>query len=186
MFEVFQHLFQSGLDLVGQRFLLCDIGEQAWMRILYKLEQARFETFDVFKRDVVCEAVGCGPDHEHLLFDVHRLILRLLQDFSETLTTRELCLRGFIEIRTELRKRLKLAELGQVETERSRHLLHRFDLRGSAYARNAVADVDRRTKAAVEKIGFEKDLAVSDRDHVRRNVRRDVTGLRLDDWEARQ
>jgi hypothetical protein len=41
-------------------------------------------------------------------------------------------------------------------------------------------------KAAVEKVSFEKDLTVSDRDHVRRNVCRDVTGLRLDDGETRQ
>src|SRR6185369_6636076 len=141
---------------------------------------------NVFERDVVCVAVGGGPDHEHLLFDVHRLILRLFQNFSETLTTRELRLRRFIEIGTKLRKRLQLAELGQVEPQRSGHLLHGFDLRRSAYARNAVADVDGGAKTAVEKVRFKKDLTVSDRDDVRWNVCRDVTGLRLDDGKARQ
>src|SRR4029079_12343607 len=43
------------------------------------------------------------------------------------------------------------------------------------------AGVDRGTDAREEEIGFEEDLAIGDRDDVRRDIRRHVTSLRLDD-----
>ena len=95
-------------------------------------------------------------------------------------------LRRFIEVRAELCKCRQLAKLCEVDTQRTGDLLHRLDLCRTADAGNRVADVDSRTHARVEKIGFEKDLSVGDRDHVRRNVSRDVAGLRLDDRQARQ
>src|SRR6185503_5701397 len=45
---------------------------------------------------------------------------------------------------------------------------------------------DGRTETAVEKIRFEKDLPVGDRDHVGWNVRRDVARLRFDDRQTRE
>ena len=44
-----------------------------------------------------------------------------------------------------------------------------------------MTDGDGRAHALVEQIGFQKDLAVGDRDDVGRDVSRDVAGLRLDD-----
>ena len=38
----------------------------------------------------------------------------------------------------------------------------------------------------VEQVGLKENLAVGDRDHVRRDVGRDVVGLRLDDRQRRQ
>ena len=38
----------------------------------------------------------------------------------------------------------------------------------------------------IEEVGLEEDLPVGDRDDVRRDVRRDVAGLRLDDGERGQ
>jgi hypothetical protein len=38
----------------------------------------------------------------------------------------------------------------------------------------------------LKSFGLEEDLPVGDRDHVRRDVRRDVAGLRLDDRQRRQ
>ena len=40
--------------------------------------------------------------------------------------------------------------------------------------------------ARVEEVGLEEDLAVGDRDHVRRDVRGDVAGLGLDDRQRRE
>src|SRR5205807_2567391 len=60
-------------------------------------------------------------------------------------------------------------------------LLHRLDLRVSTDARHRDADVDGGANARVEEIRFEIDLAVGDRDDVRRDVRRDVACLGFDD-----
>ena len=56
----------------------------------------------------------------------------------------------------------------------------------AADARHRVADVDRRTNALVEEVGLQEDLAVGDRNDVRRDVRRQVARLRLDDRQRRQ
>ena len=48
------------------------------------------------------------------------------------------------------------------------------------------ADVHRRADALVEELGLEEDLAVGDRDHVGRDVGRDVAGLGLDDRQRGQ
>src|SRR4029077_2379468 len=60
------------------------------------------------------------------------------------------------------------------------------DLRVAAHARDGDADVDRRPHARVEQFRLEEDLTVGDRDDVRGDVRRDVTGLRLDDRQRGQ
>ncbi len=62
--------------------------------------------------------------------------------------------------------------------------LHGLDLGGPADARDRVAHVDRGPEAGVEEVGLEEDLAVGDRDDVRRDVGRDVSGLGLDDGEG--
>ena len=59
-------------------------------------------------------------------------------------------------------------------------------LRRRADARHRDADVHRRPDAGVEQVGLEEDLAVRDRDDVRRDVGRDVVRLRLDDRQRRQ
>ena len=80
----------------------------------------------------------------------------------------------------------RLAVLGQVELERRRDLLHRLRLGRGAHARHRDADVQRGPLAGVEQVGLEEDLAVGDRDDVRRDVGRHVAGLRLDDRQRRQ
>ena len=64
----------------------------------------------------------------------------------------ELALRGRIEIGAELREGLNIAELREIETKRSRHLAHRFNLRIATNTRDGVADVDRRSDALVEQV----------------------------------
>src|SRR5215204_6798269 len=99
------------------------------MRVLDELQQAEFEAANVFDCDVVSETIGRGPDDQDLFLNVHWLILRLFQYFREPLSAGQLRLCGLVEIGTKLRERLQFAELGQVKSQRSRDLLHRFDLR---------------------------------------------------------
>ena len=86
-----------------------------------------------------------------------------------------------VELGAELRERLQLAVLREVEAQAAGDLLHRLRLGAAAHARHRDADVDRRADAREEEVGLEEDLPVGDRDHVRRDVRGDVAGLRLDD-----
>ncbi len=113
-------------------------------------------------------------------------ILPLLEDLDQTLAAVELLLRGLVEVRAELRERRELAVLREVETERARHRAHRAHLRRAADARHRDADVDGRTDARVEEVRLQEDLAVGDGDDVRRDVRRNVAGLGLDDRQRRE
>jgi len=64
-------------------------------------------------------------------------------------------------------------------------LLHGLDLGGGTDAGDGETHRDGGADALVEEVGLEVDLAVGDRDHVGRDVGRDVAGLRLDDRAAR-
>src|SRR5688572_24714302 len=59
-------------------------------------------------------------------------------------------------------------------------LLHGRDLRRAAHARHGDAGVHARADAGVEQRALQEDLPVRDRDHVGRDVGRDVVLLRLD------
>src|SRR5690606_30597301 len=89
--------------------------------------------------------------------------------------------RLLVEIGSELGEGFELAELGEIEAERAGYLLHGLDLGGGTDARDGKAHVQSRTDALVEEVGFQVDLAVGDRNDVRRNVGRHVARLRLDD-----
>ncbi len=97
----------------------------------------------------------------------------------------ELRLRRLIQLGTEQRKGREFAVLRQIQTQRSGHLAHGFDLRAAAHAAHRKTDVDGRPYVGVEQIGQQEDLAVGDGNHVGRNVGGNVAGLRFDDREAR-
>jgi hypothetical protein len=79
-----------------------------------------------------------------------------------------------------------LAVLREVELQRAGHLLHGLRLGRATDARHRDADVDGRANALEEQVGLQEDLAVGDRDDVRRDVGRHVAGLRLDDRQRRE
>jgi hypothetical protein len=111
-----------------------------------------------------------------------RLELRLLEQLREPRAPLELPPRGRIQILgAELREGLQLAVLGEVEPQRAGDGLHRLRLRVAAHARDGDADVCGRPLPGVEQVELEEDLTVRNRDDVRRDVCRDVAGLRLDD-----
>src|SRR5215207_11034170 len=174
------------LDLVGERLLLADAVENARLRGLDEALEVRLEAAHLIDGNVVELTARRRPEDEHLLLDIYRPVLRLLQNLDEALAARELRLRRAVEVGAELRERRQLAVLREVEAERARDLLHRLDLRRAADARHRVADVDGRADARVEEVGLKENLAVRDRDDVRRDVRRDVARLRLDDRERRE
>src|SRR5581483_10781351 len=147
------------------------------------LAQLLVEPRHVLGRDVVEEAVDAGIQRDDLLLDRPRRVLRLVEGGDHLLAAVERRLRRLVELRAELRESLQLAVLGEVEAQASADLLHRLRLRGRADARHRGADVDRRPDAGEEEVGLQEDLAVRDRDDVRRDVGRDVAGLRLDDRE---
>src|SRR5690606_9665316 len=115
-----------------------------------------------------------------------RRVLLLLHQLGDALAALELTPRRGIEIGRELRERRKLAVLREREADAAAELRDDLRLRGTADPRDRQTRVDRRADTGVEEVRLEVDLAVGDRDHVRRDERRDVAGLRLDDRQRRQ
>ena len=151
----------------------------------HELQEVRLELDDLLDRDIDEIALGGRVDDHDLFLDEQRAVLRLLQRLDHADTAVELCLRLLVEVRGELRERCELAVLREVEAQRTCYLLHGLDLSRAADTRYGEADVDGRTDTRVEGIRLEHDLAVRDGDDVRRDVGREVTGLRLDDWQGR-
>ena len=57
--------------------------------------------------------------------DVHRLVLRLLEQLDHAVAAVELALRGLVELGAELGERFQLAEGREVEPQAAGDLLHR-------------------------------------------------------------
>src|SRR5436309_15584742 len=67
---------------------------------------------DLINGRVVQIAVGGGIDEHNLFLDRYRLVLWLLENFGQTLSTVDTCLGGFIKVGGELREGSQLTELG--------------------------------------------------------------------------
>src|SRR4051812_39040205 len=96
--EVSDDLFESCLYLVGESLLLAQGVEQRRMRSLDEVREVCLEAARLIHGDVVELAARRCPEDEHLFFDFHRLILRLLQNLYEALAARELRLRCLVEV----------------------------------------------------------------------------------------
>ena len=92
-------------------------------------------------------------------------------------------MRGLVEVAAKLRKGGELAELRQLQLERSRDLTHGLNLRRTADAAHRKPNVHCRTNARVEQIGLKINLAVGNGNDVGRNIGRDVARLGLDDGQ---
>src|SRR5690606_1994348 len=93
---------------------------------------------------------------------------------------------GRIEVGTEFGERFQVAELCLVELQRTGYLLHGFHLSVTTHAGYRDTHVDGGTYTGVEQVGFQEDLSVGDRDHVGRDISRNVSGLGFDDRQGRQ
>src|SRR6266478_4321707 len=179
-FETLAGFLDSGLVRIFERFFLADALQNARLAGFDELQKFFLEAANLADRNGVDQSAGRDEQAEHLLFDRKRSVLILLQNFCEALTTGKLRLRDFIKlVGAELCEGRKFAILRHVETQRSGHLAHSFDLRVAADAAHGDADVDGRANASVEKIGFQIDLAVGDGNDVGRNVSGNVAGLRF-------
>ena len=86
-----------------------------------KPQQLSFKLSDLIDWHIVGESVGCGPDEQHLFLDIHRLILRLFQNLSQSLAARQFCQSWLYPDRSELGKRRERSKLGQRKTETTGH-----------------------------------------------------------------
>src|SRR5262245_30405157 len=164
--RLLEPLLRLRLELLRRPDRLPDRG----MALRQVLEQALLERLHAIDRQAVEVAVRARVDDHDLALDGHRLELALLQELDEPLAARQLVAGRLVEVARELRERGQLAELGEVQLQLARDLLHRRRLRAAADPADADADVDRGTHARVEEVRLEIDLAVRDRNHVRRDV----------------
>ena len=132
-------------------------------------------------RHVVEETVLHGPDDPALDIGGLRGGRGLLEEFDEAVALIEDGLGLRVEVGAELRERREFAVVGELALHLAGDLLEGLDLRGGTDARDGETDGDGGTDALVEEVGLEEHLAVGDRDHVGRDVRGHVAGLRLDD-----
>jgi len=79
-----------------------------------------------------------------------------------------------------------LTVLGELELHRGGHLLHGLDLGGGADARHRKTDVNGWANTLVEEISLQEDLTVSNGDDIGGDVRRQITGLSLNDRQGSQ
>src|SRR4051794_7114908 len=182
--EVVPEVARELLDRLVERLLgvvapvaAGDLLERLRRRGVQPLDQLVVELADAVDADAVEVAVGGGVDDRDLVLDRHRLALVLVQRLDQPLAAGQRALGVGVEVRAELREGLEVAVLGQLDLELAGHLPQRRDLRVAAHARHRDADVDGRAHARVEEVRLEEDLAVGDRDDVRRDVGRHVAGL---------
>src|SRR5665213_596064 len=178
--ETFDRRFQLGGGVIRKIAALADGIEDVGILAAQQRQQAVLEGAYLVERKRIEIAVGAGPDHADLLFHLQRRELRLLQEFSQSRAAIEQALGRGVEVRTELRERRHFAVLGELALDLAGDLLHRLGLRRRSDARHRKADVQRRANTLEEQVALEVDLAVGNRNHVGRDVGRDVIGLGFD------
>src|SRR6266853_3202183 len=177
---------QLGGNLVTEVADIADGVEDVDVLAAQQRQQAVLEGANFGDRNGVEITVGACPDHADLLFHLQRRELRLLQKFGQARTARQQALRRGVEIGAELRERRHFAVLRELALDPAGDLFHRLGLRRRSDARHRKADVHRGANALEEQIGLEEYLAIGNRDHVGRNIGRDVVGLGFDDRQRRQ
>ncbi|CDN44416.1 hypothetical protein BN871_EV_00020 [Paenibacillus sp. P22] len=184
--EVLDGSYKSFLVVGGEVFGIADGSQNLRLVGIHEAQQLVLEAADVLNRDIIHMAARDCEQGDNLALQRHRLVDALLQDFQRALAAVEAGLGYFVQIGAELGECRQLAVLGKVKLERAGYLFHRLRLSGGAYAGYGVADVDSRTLAGVEQVGFQEDLSVRDGDDVRRDVSGDIPGLRLNERKRRK
>ena len=87
------------------------------MALLQSVEEEFFKVLHLIDRHITEQALGAQIDDGNLLFNRHRRILRLLQDFHVALTLFEHGSSSGIQVRTELGESFQFAILGLVELQ---------------------------------------------------------------------
>src|SRR5579883_419163 len=181
--EVAQDLLEGGLRVVREDLRLADRLQDLGVDLPHVGQELPLELLHLVGRDLVEEALVRAVDHGDLLLEGEGRVLTLLQELDHALAAVELSLGDRVELGAELGERLQVPVGREVESQGACDRLHGLGLGVTADARDRDTDVDRGTDAREEQVGLEVDLAVGDRDHVRRDVGRDLAFLRLDDRE---
>jgi len=136
--------------------------------------------------DVDAVAVSLDTDEEggdDLLWLVW-LVLALLEELVQTDSTVELLLGGGIKVGTELGEGSDLTVLGELELHGTGDGLSGLVLGGGSDTGHGETDRDGWALSLVEELGLQKDLSISDGDHVGWDVGGHISGLGLDDWKG--
>lgn len=173
-----------GLKLLAEGTLVLELLEEARLVSAEVREELRLPLEDLGDGNVVEVTVDTSEDEGNHLVDGHGLVLLLLEELSETLTTVEGLLGGSVQVGTELGEGGDLTVLGQEELEGTSDLLHGLELSGGADTRHRQTDVDGGADTLVEELSLQEDLTVGDGNDVGGNVSGDITTLGLNDGKG--
>src|SRR5574337_529834 len=179
-------LIHLGAEGIAELALFLDLLKDAWISPLDGFVQHSLKLQDCVNRKLVQMAGRPCIDNEDLSFDLEGDILSLFQHLDHSRAPIELGLGRLVQFAPKLGERGHLPILRQVQPEFTGHLPHRLDLGRAADPGDRQTDVDGRPDTGEEQIGFQVNLAIGNRDHVGRDVGRDVAKLGLDDWERSQ
>jgi hypothetical protein len=182
--ELGDDVLDLGLKLLAEGTLVLELLEEARLVGAEVREELRLPLEDLGDGNVVEVTVDTGEDEGNHLVDGHGLVLLLLEELGETLTTVEGLLGGSVQVGTELGEGGDLTVLGQEELEGTSDLLHGLELSGGADTRHRQTDVDGGADTLVEELSLQEDLTVGDGNDVGGNVSGDITTLGLNDGKG--
>jgi hypothetical protein len=182
--ELGDDVLDLGLKLLAEGTLVLELLEEARLVGAEVREELRLPLEDLGDGNVVEVTVDTSEDEGNHLVDGHGLVLLLLEELGETLTTVEGLLGGSVQVGTELGEGGDLTVLGQEELEGTSDLLHGLELSGGADTRHGQTDVDGGADTLVEELGLQEDLTVGDGNDVGGNVSGDITTLGLNDGKG--
>jgi hypothetical protein len=182
--ELGDDVLDLGLKLLAEGTLVLELLEEARLVGAEVREELRLPLEDLGDGNVVEVTVDTSEDEGNHLVDGHGLVLLLLEELGETLTTVEGLLGGSVQVGTELGEGGDLTVLGQEELEGTSDLLHGLELSGGADTRHRQTDVDGGADTLVEELSLQEDLTVGDGNDVGGNVSGDITTLGLNDGKG--
>jgi len=182
--ELGDDVLDLGLKLLAEGTLGLELLEEAGLVGAEVREEVRLPLENLGDGNVVEVTVDTSEDERNHLVDGHGLVLLLLEELGETLTTVEGLLGGSVQVGTELGEGGDLTVLGQEELQGTSDLLHGLELSGGADTRHRQTDVDCGADTLVEELGLQEDLTVGDGNDVGGNVSGDITTLGLNDGKG--
>merc|ERR1712230_291971 len=184
--DVADNVLELLLEVLAESTLHLDLLEQTGLVALQVGKEVSLPLEDLVDGQVVEVAVDTSEHERHHLVDGHGLVLLLLEQLSETLTTVQGLLGSSVKVGTELGESSNLTVLSQEQLQGTGDLLHGLKLGSGTDTGHRQTDVDGGTDTLVEELSLQEDLAVGDGNDVGRNVGRHVTTLGLDDGQSSQ
>src|SRR6185436_18519835 len=122
------------------------------------VQQLALEAQYVVNWHLIHQTLNTSPDRDDLLF--HRIwgVLRLAEELDQPAAPIQLTPGRSVKVRSEHRKGLHVAILGEFQFERAGDILHRLDLRRATDTRHRDTNVDGWALVGVEQVGLQEDL----------------------------